>query len=199
MSNFGKAIPEDRQINIVSGSLRRHPSDVIVVAGQLRDDDASDLAPSKEKELILTLPKAQKNISDLDIVPLQVHSNTRAAPSTLIKLPSPQSNQGAFPMEQLRYSYKEIRELISHWQKDHEIRERSPTRSLLISPISVDGSESADKVLDVFAEELLKMREAMPTLNITVRETPDFPRVAIQDALNAAVSRKAKTSLAIKN
>lgn len=203
LSNFGKATPEDSQINIVSGSLRRHPSDVIVVAGQLRDDDASDLAPSKEKELILTLPKAQKNISDLDIVPLQVHSNTRAAPSTLIKLPSPQSNQGAFPMEQLRYSYKEIRELISHWQKqsqnDHEIRERSPTRSLLISPISVDGSESADKVLDVFAEELLKMREAMPTLNITVRETPDFPRVAIQDALNAAVSRKAKTSLAIKN
>jgi hypothetical protein len=201
LSNFEKSTAENIDINVVSGSLGLHLSDVIVVAGQLRDDDASDLASSREKEIILTLPKAQKNISNSDIVALQVQKNTSTASSTLIKLPSPQADKGTFPMQQLRRSYRQISELISHWQKrsqeDPGIHRRSPTRSLLISPISVDGSESADKVLRVFAEELLNMLEAMPTLKITVRETPDFSRIAIQDALNDATFRRKKAGQTI--
>jgi hypothetical protein len=87
--------------------------------------------------------------------------------------------------------------LISTWRKqaqeNPEIGKRSPTQSLLISPIKVVGSESDEKMLQVFAEELLKLRDAMPDLKITARETPEFSRSAIQDALNTA-TRKVNTA-----
>ncbi len=57
LSNFGKNSVGDININIVSGSLGLHPSDVVVVAGELNEDDAGDLAQSEEKSLILQLPE----------------------------------------------------------------------------------------------------------------------------------------------
>ncbi len=57
LSNFGKNSVGDIDINIVSGSLGLHPSDVVVVAGELNEDDAGDLAQSEEKSLILQLPE----------------------------------------------------------------------------------------------------------------------------------------------
>jgi len=203
LSNFGKNSVGDIDINIVSGSLGLHPSDVVVVAGELNEDDARDLALSDEKSLILELPKSKKEIGESDIISVQVRRNKSTDSSTLIKLPRPQADEGAFPMQQLRQSYKQIRDLISHWktieQEDTEIQKRSPTRSLLISPISVDGSESEEKLLKVFAEEVLKMRNAMPGLKITVRETSDFSQEAISEALRAAASRKANAAQATNN
>ena len=195
LSNFGKTSAEDSKISIVSGSLGLYPSDVIVVAGGLNKDDAGDLAQPEEKSLIHELPDSKKDIGKPDIIAVQIRRNKSTDSSTLIKLPRPQADGEAFPMQQLRRSYKEIRDLISNWkeleQADTARQKRSPTRSLLISPISVDGSESKDKMLKVFADEVLTMREAIPRLKIIVRDTPDFSREAISEALRAAVTRKA--------
>ncbi len=198
LSNFGKNSGGDSNINVASGSLGLHQADVIVVAGKLNNDDAGDLAQSEEKSLIHELPDSKKDIGKPDIIAVQVRRNKSTDSSTLIKLPRPQADGEAFPMQQLRWSYKEIRDLISLGQKKAKkhtaIQKRSPAQSLLISPISVDGSESKDKMLKVFAEEVLTMREAIPRLKITVRETPDFSREAILEALSATASRKANAA-----
>jgi hypothetical protein len=203
LANFGKNSVGDINISIVSGSLDLHQANVIVIAGKLNDDDASDLAQSAEKSLIHELPDSKKDIGKSDIIAVQVRRNKSTDSSTLIKLPRPQAHEGAFPMHQLRRNYKEIRDLISHWKKleqeDTAMQKRSLTRSLLISPINVDGSESKDKMLNVFAEEVLTMGEAMPRLKIIVRDTPDFSREAISEALRAAASRKAKAAQATNN
>lgn len=203
LSNFGKSAAEALDIDIVSGSLGLYPSDVTVISGKLDNDDAVDLASSAEKQLINRLPDSKKVIGDSDVAAVQVRISKSKVSSTLIKLPCPLADGGAFPMQQLRQSYKKIHELISTWRKqakdDPEMGKRAPTRSLLISPIKVEGSESSEKMLQVFAEELLKIREAMPELKITVRETPEFSRVAILEALNSAASRDAKATNAPTN
>ncbi len=198
LSNFGKTAADNLNIDTVSGNLGLYPSDIIIVSGKLSDDDANDLVPSESKKLIGTLPDSKKYISESDITPLQVRISKSKTPSILVKLPCPEAGAGDFPMQQLRGNYKKIHQLISTWRKqaqeNPEIGKRSTTQSLLISPIKVVGSESDEKMLQVFAEELLKLRDAMPDLKITARETPEFSRSAIQDALNTAATRKVNTA-----